>query len=150
MPAVQLPGFNLAFNPGKVKTKTQMCLLITNYGDVVAKELPTFLQLALDHKEKKAYLMDWDEQLMGEDGAMYQVIYEKSSLPVCFTGDPEVKIEELDGVIDKMFEDSFQVKMTEDINNANRDGTWDKIMIIISIVCATILIIAFMQWRSGG
>ena len=143
--SIPLPQVSL----GRVKAKTQMCLLITNYGEVVRKEMETFLQTALDHKAKKAYLLDWDEQMMGEDGLMYQVIYEKSCLPVCFTDEPDVKEEELDEVLNSMFDESFQVKINTDLENANKNNVWDKIMLIISIVCGTILIIAFMQWRSG-
>ena len=153
MPMIQAPGFNIGFSFGKYKQKTQMCLLITNYGEILPREMGTFLQLAMDEKGKKAYLLDWEEQVLGPDGVMYQVIYEKSCLPVCFTGDPAVREEELESVLNTMFEESFQVKMDFQLAEANKDSTWDRIIVLVSIFSATFLVIALMQYlqaRGGG
>lgn len=148
MPVSSIPIPQINF--GRVKAKTQMVLLITNYGEVVRREMETFLQTVIDHKSKKAYLMDWEEQMLGEDGQMYQVIYEKSCLPVCFTDEPETKEEQLETVLNNIFEESFQMKINTDLENAGKNLIWDKITLIISLVCGTILVVAFMQWRAGA
>lgn len=131
----------------------QNCLIFTDAARVRQIELEVASGATIDHERHNAFKIDFEEQYLGEDGKWYQVIYERSALPVYFkTGYDKDKEEQMLNSIGVTLEESFQRKINEDYEAAQKGTLYDKLIILASIICVTALIgaaLGFLSNRGG-
>lgn len=69
---------------GKTKTRSQMCLVCTEDGRLVPVEIEARKGCMADDDKISAWLMDPDNQVQDPDtGIWYQLIGERTSVPIC-------------------------------------------------------------------
>jgi hypothetical protein len=141
---------------GKRKERSVVCEFLTDDGRWVDRELPSpTVGCVADDETRLAFLIDPDNWFLAEDGNWHQLLTEKSHIPLCLRNtniyqDGHNDGKKLKTVSDELFELSYEQRQVEAVESAKQEDSWDKIMRIVIIVCATILVIVGIRWAAGG
>lgn len=135
---------------GKKKTRSQMCEIFTDDGRIQDQELDVVKSCVHDPDKGLGFLLDSDDQLVGEDGQWYQVLYERSAIPVCMVGGANITEEKLPEIINQIYDESQKAAKEEQYMKASKNNTMDKLMVIVAIVCASALIMFGIQYFGKG
>lgn len=82
---------------GKTKTRSQMLLMKTNDGRLVEREVPVMCGCAIDEDLCGGFLIDETNQYQDErTGYWYQLIDEKSTIPICLLNKYRVEVKPTD------------------------------------------------------
>jgi len=127
-----------------------MCEIFTDDGRISDQELDVVKSCVHDADKGLGFLLDSDDQLVGEDGQWYQILYERSAIPVCMVGGSAVNETELPAIINQIYDESQKSAKEEQYSKAAKNNTMDKVMIIVAIVCASALIMFGIQHFSKG
>jgi hypothetical protein len=120
-----------------------MCEVHTEDGRNRTVELPVLRGCVDDEKTGLGFILDARNQYQDEDGYMVQVLWERSSLPVCMI--ETTKTEDLTALINQIYKESKKQSQLDGIIQAVKDSLSDKVGWIISLVCATFIVIAAIQ-----
>ena len=133
---------------GKRKERSQMCEIFTDDGRIVIDEMAVIKSCVDDDTREEGFLLDSDDQFLGEDNHWYQILYEKSALPVCMIGNKVAQEANLTSVLNQLFLESQESAKEEQYRLAGKNVWWDRIVVIVSIASVTALIFGFMAWKS--
>lgn len=140
---------------GKTKERSQMNLVYTGDGRILEREFPCGISSINDDDHRSRYLIDPDNQYQGDDGNMYQMLFDKDAVPLCLRKTSKYR----DGIEDEkdmkslragIFKQAFKDKQMEGIESINNSDAWDKAYKIVMLICATILVIVAIRWKTGG
>lgn len=138
---------------GKTKERSQMCIIATDDGRLIDKELPALYSCMADDATAQAWLIDPENQYQGKDGHWYQAITEKTRVPLAlrqasqYTGEEGEKI--LDNLADEIYKLTKERAKARQVERAHEQERLGKITMIISIVCGTLLIIGAFNYFGG-
>ncbi len=122
---------------GKKNQRSQMCRIYTDDGRVVKVELDV-LRSCLDEPELRKGFLISPANLFYNDGVLWQVLYEKSCLPLALRETLNVK--NLEKLIDQIFDDNLQEAKSRQFKQALKDKLMDRITWIVAIPCSVILV----------
>lgn len=152
MPSIPLPTLKW----GKKKERSVICEYMTDDGRGVDREVPALISCADDESIGQAYLIDLDNQFFDvQDKTWHQLISEKTQVPICLIKDNQLSDgsndeKDMEEFSNGIFETAFWQKLTEGVEKAKNTELYNKLMWIVSIICATILIIAGITFIKGG
>ena len=130
---IQAPGFNIGFSFGKLKQRSQMCELFTDDGQIKVVEYDVLKSCVDDPLTGVGYLLDADDQFMAKDRQWYQILYEKSSLPVCLIANPTIMEEQLTTVLEQIYTESQEAAKEHQYNIAKKNAWADRITLIVAM-----------------
>ena len=145
MPQVTIPTINW----GKRKQRSQMCEIFTDDGRIVNVELDVLKSCVDDPDKGIGFLLDSDDQFIEEDKQWHQILYEKSSLPICMISGLDIKEGELGKTLDQIFHESQEEAKLRQYERAAKNTIMDKLVWIISIICSA-AVIMFAINHFGG
>lgn len=134
---------------GKRKERSQMHLIETIDGRLIERELPVSDKCAIFDETKNAFLIDHDNQIKHR-GVQYQIVEERNGVPLGVLVNTPDHEKGILATRENLFEEAFEQKQTEGIEEINTNDKWGKIVTVVSIICATILIIVAIRWFKGG
>jgi len=134
MPTITLPSIRW----GKRKQRSQMCLVFTDDGRLITIELEVLRGCVNDDATRQAFLIDAANQYMGDDRHWYQVLGERSTIPICMLKPTEVK--NLEDLINQIFHESQESAKLLQYERAGQNSIMDKILWIVAIPCSALLI----------
>ena len=150
MPVIQAPGFNIGFNLGKHKQRSQMCEIFTDDGQIKQIELEVMKSCVDDSVHGVGYLLDADDQFMGKDKQWYQILYEKSALPVCMIAESSLKETQLSNVLDQIADESMDVAKENQYNLAKKNEWADRIVLIAAMGFSVGLIMFYFTMKGNA
>ena len=125
-----------------------MCHLYTDDGRLETIELPVLQGSVLDEEKGKGFVLDATNQYFNkEDGQWYQVLWERSSIPLCMINQSSVK--DLTALIDQIFHQNRQKAEIKQFKRANKNALLDRIIWLVAIPCVTILLIFAANYFGG-
>jgi hypothetical protein len=133
---------------GKSKKRSQMTEIFTEDGKIMNIELSVSRNCMLDEERGNAFLIDSPEQLPGEDKNWYQVLWERSGYPVSIVH-PENKQPDLEVLLRNIYRETKAHKRDEQFDKSKNNDRMNTYLWIISIICATFIIIAFMEFMKS-
>jgi len=136
MPQVAIPLPKVTF--GKRKKRSQMCEIFTDDGRIVDEELNVLRGCVDDPDRNAAFLIDSDNQFVCEDGQWYQILGERSTIPICMIKPTNIK--DLGELINQIFRETHETAKLQQYENAMKNAWMEKILWIIAIPCITLLL----------
>lgn len=137
-------GISLNFRNifGKTQERSQLCLINTDDGRSIIKEIPVLASAAVNNDTCSGYLVDRDNQFRDElTGRLYQLVDEKSAVPICII--KPANIEGLTALINGIFHHSWTTELASIDREYGKDRQKALLYIILMIaVCITALILA--------
>lgn len=131
---------------GKRKERSQMCEIHTIDGKIVELELDVVRSCAAKPETNTAYLLDAENQYLNENGDWTQILWENSLYPVCSV----IKREEEDTkrLLLQIYREAKAQAKAEQYKKIDQNKMSAFIM-IVSIFCATMIVIAGIAWLRG-
>lgn len=139
MPTLTIPTIKW----GKRKDRSQICESFTEDGRIITVELPVLRGCVDDEKSGQGFILDAGNQYTNEDNYWTQVLWERSSFPVCMIDDS--KNPDLSKLINQIYKESKKQAQLDQFIEAAKNAMSDRLSWIIAMVCGTFLIIAAMQ-----
>jgi len=136
---------------GKIKQRSQMMHLYTDDGRVPDHELDVLKGCAVQHEWYSGWLMDSENQFQDETtGAWYQLIGERSTIPICLLKPNQVK--DLKDLLDRIFHESWTLdlmKISRDVEK-EKSKAWTYIILGTPIILGALIlgIMAIGAWKS--
>lgn len=146
MPQILIPTIRF----GKRKQRSQMCEVFTDDGRIATIELDVMKSCVDDPDKGIGFLLDADDQFMMEDRHWYQVLYEKSAIPICMIKGSDVVETQLSTVLNQIFDESQEAAKEHQYNIATKNAMMDKLIWIIAIVCSSAIILFAIQHFGAG
>lgn len=143
MPSIVFPTLKW----GKRKDKSQMTESFTEDGRLVEPELDVIRTCINEPESGMSFLLDAENQFMGEDGTWRQILWERTCYPVCMVNDG--KDSDLGKLLQQISKESRELAIDEQFKKSNKEEKMTPILWIISIVCSTFIIIAGMVALGG-
>ena len=140
MPSIALPTIKW----GKRKERSQMAEYFTEDGRIVTPEFDV-LQTCIDDPEAGiAFMLDAENQLQGEDGSWYQVLWERTCYPVSMIisgKDPD-----LEKLMNQIHAETYDRESELQFTKANQANKMTPILWIVSIAVSAFIIVAGMRY----
>ncbi len=106
-----------------------------------------------DEERGNSFIIDPDNQyravVMGKPDYWIQPIVEWCAFPVVTNTDKAQNFDNFKTIVNQLFKDAYQVTASAQFRKA-KNTAMTAFLWGVSIVCSTILIIAFIEWRSRG
>ena len=118
-----------------------MCLIFTDDGRIVEREVPVLKGCAADDNLVSAWLIDANNQIQDEKSKnWYQVIGERSTIPVCLV--TESKVKDLTKLINNIFHESWVTDLVTSGREAAKDKARQWMIIILGtpIILGTLIL----------
>ena len=150
MPQINLPRVRLI---GKRKARSQMCEIFTDDGRIVDQELDVIKSCVDDPNLGMGFLLDADDQFQGADKQWYQILYEKSMIPVSMIGGIVAQQKDLPKLLDQIYDESQEAAKEHQYNLAMKNTWAERITLIVAILCGSAVIMFAIQHfgsRSGN
>ena len=141
--AIPLPSIKW----GKRKDRSQMSESFTEDGRIVSVELDVMRDAAVNDDAKLAFLLDAENQFLAEDGTWRQVLWERTCYPVCMVKpgkDPDMK-----KLLNQIYKESKEIAISDEFKKSGQENKMSGFLWIVSIICATFIIIAGMNFLGG-
>ncbi len=140
---------------GKHKQRSQMCEVLTDDGRWVDIEIPAKFSCVDDEHSKMAFLLDPENQYWAEDNNWHQLLTEKSQLPLALRKqsvyqDGQNDEKEISKLGNDLFRLTWYQKKMEQFEKIKQSEVWNKLVLIVTIMCVTILIIVAIRYLKGG
>lgn len=132
---------------GKRKLRSQMCEIFTDDGRIVAVEEDVLRGCVDDPATGQAFLLDAENQYTAEDGHWYQILGERSTIPLCMI--KETNIKDLQKLINQIFHESQEDAKLRQYEKATSNTMADKLLWIVAMVLSAMVIIFGIVWFTG-
>lgn len=109
-----------------------MTLIFTDPGAAKPYELEVNTSVLVEHANGAGFLMSDNNQMRGPDGEWYQILFERSSVPICMIEDPNIK--DLQSLADQIFHESAERAKQAEYNKAKKNAWAEKLVIIVALV----------------
>jgi hypothetical protein len=119
----------------------------TEDGRIVSVELDVMRDAAVNDDAKLAFLLDAENQFLAEDGTWRQVLWERTCYPVCMVKpgkDPDMK-----KLLNQIYKESKEIAISDEFKKSGQENKMSGFLWIVSIICATFIIIAGMNFLGG-
>ena len=126
---------------GKTKTRSQMCLVGSEDGRIVNMEVAVLKGCAADDAKCSAWLLDSSNLMRDEaTGYWYQVLGERSTIPVCLI--TESKVKDLGKLINDIFHESWVLDLVQLGRDAaeEKQRTWLYVILGIPIILGALIL----------
>ena len=132
------------------KQRHIMCKVYTDDLKVKDIELEAKRGCLLDDDREWGFLIDPDDMFRDKTtGVQYQIISEKSIIPICMIHDPVVKESELGNIIDQLFAEDYEARKQNQFNIAKKNTLADKLVLIVTIFVSAFLVMFAMNFFWG-
>lgn len=129
-----------------------MAQVSTTDGRLLIEEIPVTANCAISDKHTALFILDDTEQYLGQDGNFYQLVSDKSCIPLMPKNEVAKTIEkerELEAYLDGVFDLTEDMKIYEQFMNAKKNDKGDVIKWVVSVVFAAFVIIAAIYKFAG-
>ena len=132
---------------GKRKQRSQMCEVHTLDRKIVEVELEVVRFCAADSIKNLAFLLDGENQYFSDKNYWVQILDERSLYPVCsIKKRDETKTKDL---LLQIYREAKKQAKAEQYKKRDTNRMTAFVM-IVSIFCTTMIVIAGMAWLRGG
>lgn len=148
MASIPLPVIKL----GKRKENSQMAHVSTTDGRCLQEEIPVTANSAVSDKHACFFILDDTEQYQGKDGHFYQLLSDKSALPLMPKSEFAKRAErakQLESATDNIFNLTEDEKIYENFMNAKKNDRGDVIKWCVSFAFAAFTIIGAIAYLKG-
>lgn len=119
-----------------------MCLIFTDEGKIVERELQVLRGCCDDPERNSAYLIDHDNQFVNsEDRHSYQIVSERSCIPICLRSKKPEQTDDLKNLMNQIHRAAYASARRQPWVDAQKDKWGDKLLWIITLPFSTILAI---------
>jgi len=131
-----------------------MCELLTDDGRWIDVELEAGASYVDWEETRMAFLIDPENQFLAEDNNWHQLLTEKSQIPLSLRKqsvfqDGKNDEEELKLLGDEIFSQSFEERIAEEMEKANKNLSWEKFYKLACILAGTFLLALGMHYLWG-
>jgi hypothetical protein len=124
-----IPSVNIQL--GKRKQRSQMCLIFTDDGKIIERELAVLRGCCDDPEHNAAYLIDHENQYVGQDGNSYQIVSERSCIPICMR--QKSNITDLKKLMNDISKAASAAARRQPFADSLKDKWGDKLLWVITI-----------------
>lgn len=129
---------------GKTKQRSQLCLVGTEDGRLVPPEFDVLRACAVDSSTESAYLLDAGNQFRNrDDGKWYQLIGERSTLPICLLR--ETPVTDLKKLIEEIFKESKEATKDRKYREAKEGKNWNRFTWLVAMIVCTAMVLVFLR-----
>jgi hypothetical protein len=121
-----------------------MAEFFTEDGRIVTPEFDV-MQTCIDDKEAGiAFMLDAENQFVGEDGIWYQILWERTCYPVSMI--VSGKDPDLAKLMNQIYAETYKRESEVQFNKANQSNKMTPILWIVSIVVSAFIIVAGLRY----
>ncbi len=137
---------------GKRKKRSQICEIFTEDGRIETMEFDVLRGCVDDPILGIGFILDADDQYVGEDKYWHQILGERSMLPIRMLNPKGVDEDEeaLNKIIDQIFEASCEAAKLAQYTKAANKNKSDNLVKMFTVGMACFLIIFAMVYYGGG
>ena len=130
----------------KTKVRSQLVLTATEDGRLKPEELDVLRVCCVDKSSESAYLMDSANQFRDPvDGKWYQLIGERSTIPICLLRDTNVK--NLRSLINGLYKESKEACKAKNYREAKENSIFNHFKTLAFIfICAVAFVLIKRSW----
>jgi hypothetical protein len=130
----------------KTKVRSQLVLMATEDGRIKPQELDVLRVCCVDKASESAYLMDSANQFRNPlDGKWYQLLGERSTIPICLLRETNVKNLRL--LINGLYKESKEVTKAKKYREAKENPVFNQFRTLAFIViCALAVVLIKRNW----
>jgi len=143
MPTIGVKPASINIRLGKRKDRSQMCKIYTDDGRRITHEADVEMGCIVDHGRRKAFLQDVDNQFRSrKDGQWYQILGERSTLPICLLKENTADLKNNMGKIYRACKENAKFQQYID---AKKNELLDKFIWIVAMAITGMVLFYLMK-----
>jgi len=115
-----------------------MCFIYTEAGQRKRVEIDVLRSCMVHQDLGKGFLISFENQFRDKDGVSWQILYEKSCLPIALR--KELNLGDLTKLIGQIFRDYREEAERQQFSNVMKSKMLDKLLWLVAMPCSVALI----------
>ncbi len=129
---------------GKAKSRSQLCLVNTEDGRILEVEWDVLRACVVDEGTEAAFVLDSSNQIRSkDDGKWYQLLGERSTLPICLIKPTPIK--NLTKLIDDIFVEVKEITKRQLYRKAKENKLWNRFTYMVAALVIAAIVLVFLN-----